>query len=408
MKLFRTALKSIWALSVVVLLSLPVEAQPGEPSEIVFDGFEELTWEPVEGPGAKLELSLERGFEGNCMCLNYDLGSSSSYVVAFRKLSLLLAPRYKFSFYIKGTSDESGLEFKLIDKDGNTFWKKWDAFQLSEEWQEVVVRERDITYAWGPGRKLGEIEKIEIAVSSQKGGKGKIFVDELNLLEFIDDDVNSKITAVASSIAGGQYKAASAVDRNLTTRWAGKPSSSQWLALDLGGVRELTGAVLRWVNGGDYDILLSKDAKEWTTVYSSRGDVSGVDDIYFKKTKARFFKIVGKERKSGAGYSLSEAAVKGADEEPLLRASSLEGTDNAGNALDGLLKTKWHSQPRNKQWLEIDFHQAKIFGGLFLEWDDDYAKAYEVSVSNDGKKWRKIYSQAKGNGGKEKIYLLKT
>ncbi|MCK4519354.1 MAG: discoidin domain-containing protein, partial [Candidatus Omnitrophica bacterium] len=81
---------------------------------------------------------------------------------------------------------------------------------------------------------------------------------------------------------------------------------------------------------------------------------------------------------------------------------------SAGNVLDGSLRTKWHSQPRNKQWLEIDFQQVKMFGGLFLEWDDDYAKVYEVTVSNDGKKWRRIYSQPKGKGGKEKIYLRQT
>ncbi|MCK5306444.1 MAG: discoidin domain-containing protein [Candidatus Omnitrophica bacterium] len=409
MELFRVALRFARVLAVIFFLSLPVNARAQEISENTLDNFEELIkWEAAEGPGAKLDLSVKKGIKGNCLCLSYDLGSSGSYVVALKEFSLSLPPRYKFSFYVKGVAAESDLEFKLIDKNGNTFWKRWGNFPLSEEWQEVVIRERDITYAWGPGRELGEIKKIEIAVSCRKGGKGKVFIDELNFLGFFDDGADSKITAVASSIADGQYEASNAVDRNLKTRWAGKSSSSQWLALDLGGVKELTGAVLHWVNGGDYDILLSKDAKEWTKVYSGRGAVSGVDDIYFKKTKARFFKISGKKENNEEGYSLSEVAVKGADEEPALRASSLRGRNNACNVLDGSIETKWHSQPRNKEWLEVDFRQAKRFGGLFLEWDKDYAKAYKITASNDGKKWRTIYSQAAAKGGREKIYLKQT
>ncbi len=411
MRYFKSASKCILILMAVISLCCEVQAGTDSSSGRVLESFNKLTgWEVIEGPGAKLELFIEKGLEKNCLRLDYSLGSTDSYVVTVKDCPLSLSQRYKFVFYVKGVSQKNNLEFKLIDKKGNTFWKKWENFEFSENWEKVVVRERDIAYAWGPEHdaKLREVQKIEFAISGTTSAKERVYIDDLTLFSLSDVDSAAVMKVKASSVENGQYRPEKAIDRNVNTRWSSKFSDPQWFELDLGEVREVTGVILNWVVYGNYDVLLSEDGKDWVTVYTNNDADGGIDDIYFKKAKARFIKILGKKRKTEFGYSLSEIAIKGPDEEILLAASSSQKSNGVENALDGSVETKWHSKAGDDQWLEIDFRDMKRFGGLFLVWDKDYAVSYEIVSSNKGEKWETIYSTTDGKGGKEKIYLKQT
>jgi hypothetical protein len=232
--------------------------------------------------------------------------------------------------------------------------------------------------------------------------------------------VFSMVEITASSIENDSTLPEYAFDSNMQTRWSSQFSDYQWLMIwssqfsdyqwlmiDLGEIREMVGLVLYWeaAYAKSYNILLSADRKEWQKVYSTTQSDGGIDDIYFGKRKARFIKIIAKERATSWGYSLWEVAIKGLDEEVLIEASSLSGSNTPENVFDGNSDTVWYSGKVKRAWLEIDMQKERDLGGLYIKWADDYALSYRIDVSNDKKIWQTVYEELNGKGDFDKLHF---
>jgi hypothetical protein len=78
---------------------------------------------------------------------------------------------------------------------------------------------------------------------------------------------------VASSGSDGPLAAALAVDGDPGTRWSSDSSDPQWIALDLGRVR-CERRCLNWETafGKAYEILLSRDGRQWQTMFGRKTD----------------------------------------------------------------------------------------------------------------------------------------
>ncbi|OLD75230.1 MAG: hypothetical protein AUI33_05710, partial [Ignavibacteria bacterium 13_1_40CM_2_61_4] len=71
----------------------------------------------------------------------------------------------------------------------------------------------------------------------------------------------------------------------------------------------------------------------------------------------------------------------------------------------GTLLTNWVAKGE-KEWISINFNYLRELGGLVIDWDkNDYATAYDIHLSDDGKDWTTAYTVADGNGGRDYIYL---
>ncbi|HEX9656627.1 MAG TPA: discoidin domain-containing protein [Bacteroidota bacterium] len=72
----------------------------------------------------------------------------------------------------------------------------------------------------------------------------------------------------------------------------------------------------------------------------------------------------------------------------------------------GTIVQHWKSAGNQNEWLSINFNAIREVGGLVIDWDDrNYASAYDVEFSDDGKEWFKGYSVVDGNGGRDFLYL---
>ncbi len=183
MKNFATIIKCISIIIASILLSCGINAEVEDCSETVLESFDELKdWKVIEAPGAKLNISIADGIKGKSVYLNYDFGEKRAYVVIAKDFPLTLKGNYEFSFYIKMNLPDNNLEFKLIDTNGNTFWKKWYSFGSVGKWKKVIISKDDLSFAWGPkpGKKLDKIQEIQFAVS-EGTGKGEVCIDELVL-----------------------------------------------------------------------------------------------------------------------------------------------------------------------------------------------------------------------------------
>ncbi len=140
---------------------------------------------------------------------------------------------------------------------------------------------------------------------------------------------------------------------------------------------------LAWGPGGSMDdLVMIEFALSASTL--GKGSV-WIDDLTFE------------ERDPAPDYTLTPAVrasttVKGRPPEAVLDADSATGWRSGALAAD--------------QWLLLDFLKSREYGGLVIDWDaDDYATDYQAQVSDDGERWRTIYSVQEGNGGRDYLYL---
>ena len=81
----------------------------------------------------------------------------------------------------------------------------------------------------------------------------------------------NKPVLVSSTLGGGSYSPAYAVDNNTLTSWKSNGTEAQWLYVDLGSVSSITSIVTKWGTpyGKTYNIQISNDATAWTTIFST-------------------------------------------------------------------------------------------------------------------------------------------
>lgn len=93
---------------------------------------------------------------------------------------------------------------------------------------------------------------------------------------------------------------------------------------------------------------------------------------------------------------------------PLVHFSSVRGPAKVEPAsLDSSGRLAWASDAGDLHpWMSVDFQQVCEFGGLVIEWDgDDYATAYDASLSDDGTRWETVATMEGSNGGRDYVPL---
>ncbi|MGW3497685.1 galactose-binding domain-containing protein [Streptomyces sp. NPDC001020] len=79
-----------------------------------------------------------------------------------------------------------------------------------------------------------------------------------------------------------------------------------------------------------------------------------------------------------------------------------------GKAVDGDKGTRWASEWKDDQWLQIDLSSAKPVKRVTLDWEAAYAKSYRIELSQDGKDWQTAWSTTAGDGGLDTARFTRT
>ncbi|MGH6936281.1 MAG: discoidin domain-containing protein, partial [Methylocella sp.] len=119
--------------------------------------------------------------------------------------------------------------------------------------------------------------------------------------------------ATASSVYSSAYLPSYAFDGNLNTRWSSQFSDPQWIYLDLGNIYNINEVKLTWeaAYGKAYQIQVSNDATNWTSIYSTTTGAGGVNDLTGLSGTGRYVRMYGTQRGTPWGYSLWEFEVYG-------------------------------------------------------------------------------------------------
>ncbi|MCK9554796.1 discoidin domain-containing protein [bacterium] len=77
-------------------------------------------------------------------------------------------------------------------------------------------------------------------------------------------------------------------------------------------------------------------------------------------------------------------------------------------AFDGNMGTRWSSKFEDPQWLQIDLLENRALAGLTIFWEDAFASAYDVLLSEDAENWIKVFGTNSSDGKTDDIYFKMT
>jgi len=137
-----------------------------------------------------------------------------------------------------------------------------------------------------------------------------------------------------------------AVDGDSDTRWSSAWEDDEWIYVDLGKSFDIGSVLLNWeaAFGSSYNIDVSLDGQNWTTVFEARDGDGGIDSLAFDEpVQGRFVRMFGLERATEFGFSLWEFEVRGSpsvNQPPQI--SLLEPLDNTtfGSEVDLFVSAK--------------------------------------------------------------------
>ena len=280
----------------------------------VIDGFENAgSWSAHPADGVKLALSSDTGFKGRSLRLDFEF-TGGGYAVVHRDIDLDLPENYAFSFRVRGQSLKNHLEFKLIDSTGDNVW--WNVHRdvtFTNDWQLFTIKKRQIQFAWGPkgGGEITHVAAIEFSVTAGSGGKGTVWLDELEVRPLPPPDAAPPKPKVrASSGKNPQF----ILDGNASTSWrAVSKDPHPWIELDFHEPREFGGLVLDWERDAapaNYFVQSSTDEKSWKTMRGVLGGNGGRDYLFLPESESRFLRVYARD--SGP-MAVRELSVKPLD-----------------------------------------------------------------------------------------------
>ena len=70
---------------------------------------------------------------------------------------------------------------------------------------------------------------------------------------------------------------------------------------------------------------------------------------------------------------------------------------------DGRDDTRWSAEKKENEWIYVDLGCVQPVGGVRLDWEAAFGKAYKIQVSDDAVNWREVYKTDQGREGAELI-----
>jgi hypothetical protein len=333
----RSRLISLWSsrvlpigLFTVILSMLPftILAAPGgttpastiDPSggrtPTLLDDFEDLSgWTVAVSNGARLEIAQDTGRNGRAMRLDFESVDGASWLIARKTFHLRLPDNYAFHLLAKGNTPAVDFEFKLVDAKQNVWWHKQREHKFSDDWQQITVKKRHLSFAWGPGGALEEVTTIELAIVPGGAAKGSVWIDELTMEEREPAHAYSQNPTIGASTTAEGYTPEGILNPDHSTHgWhSGTLAESQWLSLDFLRPHEYGGLVIDWHPDDyavNYEVQASNDGDAWDTIYTVRDGNGQRDYLYLPEAESRYLRLNLQRSSRSQGYGISRIQVQ--------------------------------------------------------------------------------------------------
>lgn len=95
-------------------------------------------------------------------------------------------------------------------------------------------------------------------------------------------------------------------------------------------------------------------------------------------------------------YGVTNTAANLAQNKEFKASGEESGKYIAKNASDMDENTAWSSEHATRQWIYTDLGEVTEINRVVLKWGWEYAKTYDILVSNDAQNWDLVYSETEG------------
>ncbi|MCM3697977.1 discoidin domain-containing protein [Paenibacillus macerans] len=263
----------------------------GNTPDMAVDGNENTRWESV--------------WQKDPQWIYVDLGKSAS----ISKISVKWENAYATSFELQVSDDE--IHWKPVYATTKGEGGLTEVDKLAEQGRYVRV------YSTDRAQKAYGVSIWEFSVFGTGGVNPPPKPEAVNLAlgkpvttSSLEIDEPSRSPEDKAKMEERNYLAKNATDGNGDTRWSSIYADNEWIYVDLGQSSEIGSVSFKWeaAFGRAYDIQVSDDAQNWTTVYRQLIGSGGTETIPVY-AKARYVKMAGLGRGSTNGYSMYEFGV---------------------------------------------------------------------------------------------------
>ncbi|MFC0633102.1 discoidin domain-containing protein [Brevundimonas balnearis] len=320
--------------ALAILLIWALTALPSVAQTRLLDGFESLSdWRADASTDVSSAISQVGGADGQAMRLTYDFNGRSGYAFAARLIDVAVPENYEIRFKVRGEGLSNTFEIKFTDAGAeNVHWRQIRDWTPPSDWTEVVIRRRQITWAWGPDpdRTFRGAERMEFVVVADQGGAGFIEIDDLTIRELPPEPSVPPRPVASATSTDGDFAASRAVDDDVQSAWRSEGQGAQSLTLDLGYEREFGGLTLQWAPNGAasaYRIMASSDRETWREIARVRDGDGGTDWLRAPDSSARWLRLDlerGQAAREGQQMGAGQRLGAGADAAYVLRDVRIE------------------------------------------------------------------------------------
>lgn len=270
----------------------------GEPTVRPLRDFSVLEAWTTKAPGMELKLSSIETPHGKGMRFDYDYQVSGNFALVHQDCDVPVQGNFALSFWLKAETPDNNIEIKLEDVTGNTYWYARKPYHWPTEWTHVVLRKRQIPFAWGPksSTELSELKSLEFVVSSSGAGKkGVIYLAGLEITSLGDyGRFSDPITAMTSDVPAtgeGEWRTTS-------------PVNAADLDLHLAKPTEFGGLEIEWLPSlapSSYEVLTSADGSTWKLAQTVEKPNRKIDVVCTPDAEGRLIRIRAKANASVIG-----------------------------------------------------------------------------------------------------------
>lgn len=282
----------------------------------LLDSFESTQgWSFIKSDGVEMKISLEAGKDGQSLRVDYDFTKGTGYGGVQKWFPIDLPENFAFSFDLRASSPANNFEIKFIDSSGdNVWWVNNRNYTFPQEWKNMRIRRRHISFAWGPthDREIKRVDRIEFTVASFVGGKGTFWLDNLRFEPLPPDTDQYPAPKITASSTAKKSKVSNLMDGKPNTFWQSQNTQNQSITMDFGQLREFGGLSIHWqknMQPSAFDILLSNDASKWEKAYSVTDNASHTSYIPLPETETRYLKLQLHPLAGLGSFGISEVKI---------------------------------------------------------------------------------------------------
>ncbi len=276
-------------------------------------------WKVEPSDGVKGTIALEKDSDGQpAVRLDVDFVSGAGFVVLALDWPTALPKNYQFSMEVRGQLPDNNLEFKLVDEAGTSvWWVNRRGYAFSPTWTTLTQRTRDFLFAWGPsgGTPITGLNRIEIAVASNQGGKGQVWLRNLKFreLEAVAADPGTPVVTASSE---APERGASRLLEASSPGWrSAVDAKDAEVSVVYPRQREIGGVVVKWAKGlsaAAYDVEVSEDGATWSIARSMRDTSGATDFIMLPPTDLRGVRLkMRSPARASGGFGIDSLDLRG-------------------------------------------------------------------------------------------------